>query len=228
MQEISIKIPASAAPSGLASCVMLGNGFDEIEAFAPVDVMRRAGMEVYTVSMTENRLVKGATGNLVVADMAVADLQPGQIDWLVFPGASKGAPAVSLGESLRAVVEEHWRRGGKVAAICAAPALVLGPLGIIDGTEATGYPFLKEDFEQCGGRYSDIPVVATDRLITSQGPGTALEFALAIVRAAKGEAVEKALREGMVVPPCSCGCGAECGCEPECNCAPSCRAVDAA
>lgn len=89
MTEISISIPASAQPSGKAVFVMLGTGFDEIEALAPVDVMRRAGMEVFTVSMTENRLVKGATGNLIVADMSVSDLSPELIDWLIFPGADK-------------------------------------------------------------------------------------------------------------------------------------------
>ena len=68
---------------------MLGTGFDEIEAIAPVDVMRRAGMAVFTVSMTDNRLVKGATGNYVVADMKKSELDPKQIDWLVFPGADK-------------------------------------------------------------------------------------------------------------------------------------------
>lgn len=89
MTETSIKIPASVKPEGKATFVMLGTGFDEIEAIAPVDVMRRAGMEVYTVSMTENRLVRGATGNNIVADMTVADLNPSQIDWLVFPARTK-------------------------------------------------------------------------------------------------------------------------------------------
>ena len=178
---------------------MLGTGFDEIEALAPVDVMRRAGMEVFTVSMTDNRLVKGATGNLIVADMSVSDLSPDRIDWLIFPGADKSEDAVNLDEKLSELVKAHWEKGGNIAAICAAPALVLGPLGIINGVEATGYPFLKEDFENNGGIYSEEPVVIGDRLITSKGPGTTLEFALAIVRKAKDPDVEKALREGMVI-----------------------------
>ena len=199
MTETSIKIPSSAKPEGKATFVMLGTGFDEIEAIAPVDVMRRAGMEVYTVSMTENRLVRGATGNNIVADMTVADLNLSQIDWLVFPGADKGEAAVNLDKELQNIVTAHWKNGGKIAAICAAPALVLGPLGIISGTPATGYPFLKDEFEKNGGTYSEDNVVVTDRLITSKGPGTTLEFALAIVRKAKGEETEKALREGMVI-----------------------------
>ena len=199
MTEISISIPASAQPSGKAVFVMLGTGFDEIEALAPVDVMRRAGMEVFTVSMTDNRLVKGATGNLIVADMCVSDLSPDRIDWLIFPGADKSEDAVNLDEMLSELVKTHWKKGGNIAAICAAPALVLGPLGIIKGVKATGYPFLKEDFENNGGIYSEEPVVIGDRLITSKGPGTTLEFALAIVRKAKGPDMEKALREGMVI-----------------------------
>lgn len=203
MTEISIKIPASVKPEGKATFVMLGTGFDEIEAIAPVDVMRRAGMEVYTVSMTGNRLVRGATGNNIVADMTVADLNPSQIDWLVFPGADKNEAAVNLDRKLQNIVKNHWENGGKIAAICAAPALVLGPLGIISGSPATGYPFLKEEFEKNGGTYSEDNVVVTDRLITSKGPGTTLEFALAIVRKAMGEDIEKALRDGMVITSCS-------------------------
>ncbi len=199
MTEISISIPASAQPSGKAVFVMLGTGFDEIEALAPIDVMRRAGMDVFTVSMTENRLVKGATGNNIVADMSISDLSPDNIDWLVFPGADKSEDAVNLNEDLCNIVKKHWNNGGNIAAICAAPALVLGPLGIINGVKATGYPFLKEDFEKNGGIYSEEPVVIGNRLITSKGPGTTLEFALAIVRNVKGAETEKVLREGMVV-----------------------------
>ncbi len=199
MTEISISIPASVQPSVKAVFVMLGTGFDEIEALAPIDVMRRAGMDVFTVSMTENRLVKGATGNNIVADMSISDLPPDKIDWLVFPGADKSEDAVNLNEDLCNIVKKHWNNGGNIAAICAAPALVLGPLGIINGMEATGYPFLKEDFEKNGGIYSEEPVVIGNRLITSKGPGTTLEFALAIVRNVKGAETEKALREGMVV-----------------------------
>ncbi len=198
MTEISNRIPASAKPSGKAAFVMLGTGFDEIEALAPVDVMRRGGMEVYTVSMNDNRLVKGATGNIIVADMGISDLNATRIDWLIFPGADKSEAAVNLDKELQKLVITHWENGGNIAAICAAPALVLGPLGIIKDTEATGYPFLKDDFEKNGGKYSEEDVVTGERLITSKGPGTALEFALAIVRNAKGEEIEKALREDTV------------------------------
>ena len=199
MKEINIKIPASPEITESASFVMLGDGFDEIEVLAPVDVMRRAGMSVFTVSMTENRVVRGATGNLVVADMSISDLKPEMIDWLIFPGADKSEAAVNISLELQAIVKSHWEKGGNVAAICAAAAFVLGPLGIITGTNATGYPFLKEDFEKNGGIYSDAAVVEGNHLITSKGPGTTLEFALAIVRKAKGAETEKALREGMVI-----------------------------
>lgn len=205
MIEIKINIPKSAKPSGNAVYVMLGTGFDEIEALGPVDVLRRAGIEVFTVSMTDNRLVKGATGNHVVADMDLPEFKPKVSDWLIFPGADKSEAAVNLDDELKAMVMNHWSNGGNIAAICAAPALVLGPLGIIDGVKATGYPFLREDFEKRGGVYSEEPVVVGERLITSKGPGTTLEFALAIVRKVKSAETEKALREGMVIPGQNCG-----------------------
>lgn len=110
MTEHSISIPPSAQPSGKAVFVMVGTGFDEIEALAPVDVMRRAGMEVFTVSMTDNRLVIGATGNLIVADMSVSDLSPDLIDWLIFPGADKSEDGVNLDEKLSELVKAHWKK----------------------------------------------------------------------------------------------------------------------
>ena len=149
--------------------------------------------------MTENRLVRGATGNNIVADMTVADLNPSQIDWLVFPGADKCEAAVNIGRELQNTIKKHLENGGKIAAICAAPALVLGPLGILSETPATGYPFLKEEFKINVGSYSDDNVVVPDRLITSKGPGPTIEFALAIVEKAKGEETVKALRDGTVI-----------------------------
>lgn len=131
--------------------------------------------------------------------MALSDLRPEFIDWLVFPGADKAEEAVNLSTELSETVGRHWREGGNIAAICAAPALVLGPLGILKDEEATGYPFLKDDFIKRGGRYSESSVVVGDRLITSQGPGTTLDFALALVRRIKGPDMEQALREGMVI-----------------------------
>lgn len=105
MTEIKINIPKSSKPSGQAVYVMLGSGFDEIEALGPVDVLRRAGMEVFTVSMTDNRLVKGATGNLVVADMGLPDFKPTTSDWLIFPGADKSEAAVNLNDELESSTE---------------------------------------------------------------------------------------------------------------------------
>lgn len=157
-------------------------------------------MPIKIKSLSEtNRLRQERVASQMPYPAAVADLNPSQIDWLVFPGADKSEVAVNLDKELQNIVMAHWKNGGKIAAICAAPALVLGPLGIISETPATGYPFLKDEFEKNGGTYSEDNVVVTDRLITSKGPGTTLEFALAIVRKAKGEETEKALREGMVI-----------------------------
>lgn len=223
-QKNRIELPAAVRPTRKSTCVMLGEGFDEIEALAPIDVMRRAGMEVYSVSMTENRMVQGATGNRMIADLTIDELDPDKVDWLVFPGAAPGEAAVAPDDRIRSLIQKHWESGGKIAAICAAPALVLGPLGILKGTEATGYPFLKEEFARSGGRYRNDPVVSGDRLITAQGPGTTLEFALAIVRKSKGPETESVLRDGMVIPRCNCG--EECNCGETCDCGEACACGD--
>lgn len=212
MTETTINIPTSPVLSGKASFIMLGTGFDEIEALATADVMRRGGMETYTVSMSDDRLVKGATGQLVIADMTITDLKPELIDWLILPGADIDQPAVNPSESIQKIIKSHWDNGGKIAAICAAPALILGPLGIINGKEATGYPFLKDEFNRHGGIYSDRHTVSNGRLITSNGPGTTLEFALAIVRETQGKETETALRKGMVIQSCGCISTDDCHC----------------
>lgn len=180
------------------SFIFLAEGFEEIEVITPTDVLRRAGMDVKTVSITDNRQVTGAHGITVVADMTFDEADFTDAEWLIIPGGLPGAENLHnfapLGELLK-----RQAVSGKIAAICASPAMVLSPLGILAGKEATGYPGTEEGLRAGGAITRDERVVALDRIITSNGPTSALRFALAIVANSLGAHVAQEVGSAMLV-----------------------------
>ncbi len=177
------------------SYLFLAEGFEEVEALTTVDVMRRAGMDIKTVSITNNPKVVGAHGVTVIADMLFADADFSDVEWLILPGGMPGATNLYQHSPLCEKLKAHAAKG-KIAAICASPAVVLYPLGILDGKEATCYP----GFEgQCHKAIMcDAAVVAHDNLITANGPATALQFALAIVANSMGDGIAQQVGDGML------------------------------
>lgn len=156
--------------------LFLITGFEEIEAIATVDVLRRAGLDVCTVSLTGEKVVAGSHGVPVAADMLFGDARFDAAGMLVIPG---GTPAYNGHDGLKKEILSFYEKGGTVAAICASP-MVFGGLGILRGRRATCYP----GFE----KYLDGAVLATDEavvidgnVITGRGPGLTLDFALALV-----------------------------------------------
>lgn len=170
------------------SYLFLAPGFEEIEALATVDVLRRCGMDVYTVSISNNYQVTGAKNVTVVADKLIADVDLQDADWLICPGGMPGATNLSRCEVLTSALISHFRAGGHVAAICASPAVVLAPLGIIDGKRATCYPGMGNGIKRVVMTGRDVEIA--DNVITANGPASTLMFALAIARVSVG--VEKA------------------------------------
>lgn len=183
------------------SYLFLAPGFEETEALATVDVMRRAGMEVLTVAINPENSEKvcGAHGVVVVADLLPEDADFNDVEWLICPGGMPGAQNLADSRIVTEALRAHAAKGGKIAAICASPALVLAPLGILDGREATCYPGMQPESDKIVMR--DAPVVALDNLITGNGPASTLAFALAIVRRSCGDAVAQQIGSGMLVYP---------------------------
>lgn len=179
------------------SYIFLAEGFEEVEALTVVDVMRRAGLDVKTVSITPLGNVRGAHGIEVVTDLKYADTDFSEAEWLILPGGLPGSTNLAEFEPLGALLKKHSRG---IAAICAAPAVVLAPLGLLDGKAATCYPGF-EDAMRAGG--ANVPdgtgVVSLDRLITASGPALALKFALAIVASTLGLETAKEVADGMLV-----------------------------
>lgn len=173
------------------SYLFLADGFEEIEALTTVDLLRRGGMEVITVSITDNHLVTGANGITAKADALFGDTDFTGAEWLIIPGGMPGSTNLAAFAPLSALLKRH-AADGKIAAICAAPAVVLYPLGLLDGQTATCYPGFEAQCpktEMTGQR-----VVACGRIITANGPSSAFPFALAILENTMG--VETARQVG--------------------------------
>lgn len=177
------------------SYVFLAEGFEEIEAITPVDVMRRAGMDVKTVSITDNHQVTGAHGMSVKADLTFKEADFENSEWLVLPGGLPGATNLAAFTPLTHLLTVHK---GRIAAICASPAVVLAPLGLLEGKEATCYPSFSKEAEAHGAVMTDAPVVVLDSLITGNGPAAAMQFALAIVAKSMGPQMAREVAAGML------------------------------
>ena len=180
------------------SYIFLANGFEEVEALATVDVLRRAEMNVKTVSINTVAEVTGAHGVKVTADTVINNVELPETDsWLICPGGMPGATNLAACGKLSEMLRNHNAAGGKIAAICASPALVLSPLGIIDGRKATCYPGMESlattEAEMTGER-----VVRDGNVITGNGPASTFAFALAIVEASKGAEAAGAVAQGML------------------------------
>lgn len=180
------------------SFIFLAEGFEEIEALVVVDVMRRAGIDVKTVSITTERQVVGAHGIPVLADILLADADFGGAEWLILPGGLPGATNLAACDALCELLKNH---NGNIAAICASPGVVLAPLGLLNGKEATCYPGFDVACVEGGATMRDERVVVAENLITSNGPSSALRFALAIVSAILGEEAAQHVGSGMLFYP---------------------------
>lgn len=160
--------------------VFLADGFEEIEALAVVDILRRCGIETKTVSITDSLTVNGTHGVPVTADIKLSDADLDAADALILPGGLPGADNLQACDTLNKALLKAFEDGRIVAAICAAPK-VLGALGIVNGKKATCYPGVEGQLT--GATYLTDSVVRDGNLITSRGPATATAFAFALAEA---------------------------------------------
>ena len=175
--------------------LFLADGFEEIEALTPVDLLRRAGVEVTTVGIT-GKTVTGSHGIAVLADVgaeeALAMLKSGQApEMIVLPGGMPGAATLDASDVVDEFIGAAEKANAYIAAICAAP-MALGKRGLLTGRRATCFPGFEEYLE--GAEYADAHTVTDGKYITGRAMGAATEFALALVEALKGEGAADALR----------------------------------
>lgn len=158
-------------------CVLLAEGFEEVEAVTLIDVLRRGGISVTTAALGPRR-VKGAHDIVIEADVDIDQARDRPWDMVLLPGGLPGSTNLRDDERVGALLRETAAGGRYVGAICAAP-IALAAHGVLDGKQATSYPGFGEQMPGC--RYSEERVVRDGRVMTSRGPGTAMAFALAIV-----------------------------------------------
>lgn len=177
--------------------VFLADGFEEIEALTPVDLLRRAGVEVNTVSIYPDRTnVTGARRIAVVADTTIDKAAPAKDDIIVLPGGMPGTVNLLGCDKLMGMVDDHNAKGGHIAAICAAPAKILGTKGLLKGKNATCYPGLENLLD---GATPVIKTVVTDgNITTSRGLGTAVDFACELITLVLGKEKSDEIRTSVV------------------------------
>ncbi|MGM0501493.1 MAG: DJ-1 family glyoxalase III [Bacillota bacterium] len=174
--------------------IPLAAGFEEIEALTNIDVLRRAGLDVVTVSLGD-LTVSGDHGIDVKADQNIDDLNVDEVDGVVLPGGMPGAKHLKEDKRVVKLVEELDAKNALVAAICAAP-MVLEEAGVIKDRPATSYPGFETEMPSC--RYQQERVVVDGNLITARGPGVALEFAIKIVELIVGSEKAEELKAAMI------------------------------
>lgn len=173
----------------------LANGFEDIEALAPLDILRRGGVEAVTVSITASTAVETAHGVTVIADAHFDDVDLSDADMLILPGGMPGAKNLLEHEGVCNAIVRQNEQGKLVAAICAAP-MVLGQNGLLEGKKATCYP----GFEQflTGADYTAELVTVDGNITTGRGPGAAMAFGYQLLSNFVPVETIQALRDGMI------------------------------
>ena len=159
--------------------VAIAEGSEEIEAVTIIDVLRRAGVEVTVASVGTNQIT-GAHGIVITADCSIDSCVDSSWDLIALPGGIPGAKHLAASQPLEALLRAQAERGALYGAICAAPALVLGSKGLLQGKTVTGHPMFQQNMD-AKELNSESRVVVDGNCITSQGPGTSLDFALELV-----------------------------------------------
>ncbi|WP_252272601.1 DJ-1 family glyoxalase III [Pseudomonas subflava] len=178
--------------------IAVADGVEDIETVTLIDVLRRAEVEVVVASVENRRMFTCARGTRVTADAMLVDVLAQDFDLIVLPGGMPGAQHLAEHEPLADKVRQQARAGKLFAALCAAPALALQAYGVLRQRRMTCYPAFSDRLSGC--TFVDQPVVVDGNCITSQGPATALEFALTLVEQLAGKGKRKAVAEAMLVP----------------------------
>lgn len=186
--------------------VFLADGFEISEALTTVNMLRRGGVNVKTVSIYDDRIVTSSNRIPVVADMAFGEFKASTTfgpclptDVMIFPGGMPGSSNLAAFPKLMDIMLQHHEEGGTLAAICAAPSVVLGLLPTLEGKKMTCYDGFEETLISKGAEYVKEGVVVDGNIITGRGPGWAVEFGLAILALIKGQETADKVKAGLML-----------------------------
>ena len=176
--------------------VLLGTGFEEVEAIAPVDLMRRAGISVLTVGIT-GKTVYGGHNIGIEADITIDQMDLSDLEMIVLPGGLGGVASARASQGALDAIRFAWENDKFVAAICAGPT-VLADLRITDGKQATCYPGCEDGMGKAN-MIDNVPCVRDGNLITGTSAGSAISFGLALIEALKGPETAKTIAKQIVI-----------------------------
>ena len=186
--------------------IFLADGFEISEALTTVNMLRRGGVNVKTVSIYDDRIVTSSNRIPVIADMAFGEFRAStsfgpclKTDVMIFPGGMPGSSNLAAFSKLMDIMKQHYAEDGTLAAICAAPSVVLGHLPDLEGKKMTCYDGFEEALTAKGAEYVKEGVVIDGNMITGRGPGWAVEFGLAILSHVKGQEIADKVKAGLML-----------------------------
>lgn len=183
--------------------IFLAEGFEDMEALGTRDVLLRGGVDVLTVSINDDLMVTSSHGLTVCADMDWDEFseaqKPAKDDVLIFPGGMPGSKYLAGHKELMEIMKAHWNAGGRVAAICAAPGLVLSQLDGLSGKRFTCFDGFEDAMIAKGAVYTPVPAVTDGAMTTGRGAGCAIDFALEILTSIKDVDAAKKVRHGLML-----------------------------
>jgi len=183
--------------------IFLADGFEDVEALATNDVLRRGGVDTTLVSLTDDPIVESSHGVWVTAEAFLPELDTDHAgttaeDVMIFPGGMPGSKNLAACSPLISLMREHYAAGGTVAAICAAPGLVLSQLeGAWNGAPFTCFDGFQDALIALGGAYTPAPAVRSGRIVTGRSAGHAVAFGLEILRGLKGDETVDRVRHAL-------------------------------
>jgi 4-methyl-5(b-hydroxyethyl)-thiazole monophosphate biosynthesis len=183
-------------PMNKSAYLLLAEGFEEVEALTPVDVLRRAGIRVTTVSMTSRRQIKGAHGIIVTADAMLEDVKEDTADLLILPGGMPGTTNLNAHPHTKDLLLKYSEARKFIGAICAAP-MILGQMGLLNGKKATCYPGFEAHLQ--GAQITNRATEVDGNIITGNGIGSAMVFSLALVTELTNDETARELAKKMMV-----------------------------
>lgn len=186
--------------AGKSALVILAEGAEEMEAVIAIDTLRRGGVTVTVAGLNGGGPVQCSRDVVIHPDVALDDaISKGPYDAIVLPGGLKGSESLGQSSEVKSILTEQEKAGRVIGAICAAPAVCLTAHGIGEGKSVTCYPSLKASLLSGKYTYLEKHVVVDGNLITSQGPGTAFEFGLALVEKLVDAATKTTIAKGMLL-----------------------------
>lgn len=175
--------------------IVLAHGFEEVEALAPADILRRAGLKVVLAGVGGTEIV-GSHGVKAAADLPAEELSAEDLEALVLPGGGKGTQNLEASKTVQALIDGCVERGALIGAICAAPS-ILAHKGLLEGRRATAFPTFQRDLTEGGAELAEEYVCQDGRFVTARGMGVSIQFGLKLAELLVSREKAEEIRKGI-------------------------------